>query len=256
LVTRTDRAHDSVDSLLDSGTWAALRAWYASNGRHNLPWRHDRTPWRVLIAETLLHRTRADAVAGVYPPAVVEFPNPGSVLDRPDRWRDLLRPIGLSWRTEAFVQACASLVSLFNSEVPPDAGSLQHLPGVGHYVARAVMCFGFGRSARLVDANTIRLASRISGDVVAASAHRTRRIQDLVGRLSENGRSSGPEDNFALLDLAAIVCLPAKPRCMTCPVQRQCITGTAHLATSPGPEQTPAADRARRDRQVAVRISA
>ena len=91
---------DAVKSgpLLGAQDWQRLRHWYRMNGRHDLPWRQDRTPWRVLLAETLLHRTRADSVVAIYPTAIREFASPVAVLERPDLWRKLSKPAGLAWR--------------------------------------------------------------------------------------------------------------------------------------------------------------
>lgn len=211
--------------LLDDAAWAALRRWYRDRGRHTLPWRRNRSPWRVLVAETLLHRTRADIAAEIYPKLVVEFPSPSHVLEKARRWRELMRPAGLQWRAEAFLEACRRLVVGLGGHVPEDPEALSALPGVGHYVIAAVQCFGFGRPAVVVDTNTIRLSSRISGTQLDPANHRARIVHDLVARLGPGGKPPDADENFALLDLAALVCRPKTPLCGECPVRRWCETG-------------------------------
>jgi adenine-specific DNA glycosylase len=66
----------------------------------------------MLLAEALLHRTRADIAARIYPQLVSEFPDAQAVLDRADRWRELVRPAGLAWRAEAFLGCCQRLALL------------------------------------------------------------------------------------------------------------------------------------------------
>src|SRR5205823_311548 len=109
---------------------------------------------------------------------------------------------------------CAALlIERFGGQVPRNVSALKRLPGVGHYAAQAVRCFGFGEPGWLVDTNTIRVASRICGAEPDIAAHRTRRVQKLVQRLRDDGDPPGAEDNFALLDLAGLVCLTSQPRC-------------------------------------------
>lgn len=218
-------AGTSPGTLLDPRDWKRLRSWYRLHGRHDLPWRKNRSPWRVLLAETLLHRTRADSVARLYPEIVEEFPAPAAILERPQLWRELVRPAGLTWRVETFIRACSELVRKHGNRVPPEIAALEALPGIGHYVAHAVVCFGFGERAALVDTNTIRLAGRISGRDLDPSRHRSRAVRETVARLGPDGGAPDAEDNFALLDLAALVCTPRAPRCMVCPLRESCVTG-------------------------------
>lgn len=211
--------------LLPGRAWAALRHWYGENGRHWLPWRHDTGPWEILLAEVLLHRTRADAVASLHSSLVRDFPSPGEVVNNPAEWFRQTWGMGLHWRSEQFLRACQVLVEDHGGEVPSDRKALLALPGIGQYVAGAVRCFGFGQSEILVDSNTIRLAGRIGGIQIPPGAHRTRRVRNLVGRLGPQGKPPGPGDNYALLDLAGILCVTGEPLCESCPVRPWCETG-------------------------------
>ena len=156
---------------------------------------------------------------------VGEFPSPGAVLERTELWRELTKPLGLAWRVETFVRACSELVQEHADSVPGEATTLEKLPGIGHYVAHAVICFGFGERAHLVDTNTIRVAGRVSGTDLDPSRHRTRAVRQAVASLGPDGSAPDADDNFALLDLAALVCTPRAPRCMVCPLRESCVTG-------------------------------
>ncbi len=70
--------------------------------------------------------------------------------------------LGLHWRTDNLIDIARRTIFEFGGEVPDTEGELRTLPGVGSYVALAVLTFGFGRAAVLVDANTTRIVSRIS----------------------------------------------------------------------------------------------
>lgn len=213
------------DRALTADDWMGLRYWFEESGRHELPWRLEPDPWRVLLAEVLLHRTRAESVERVYRNVLSRFGDPHDVVGQPLRWMEMTRSVGLEWRTKKFVSTCEELLRFHGGEVPSEHEDLMSLPGIGHYIAGAVRCFGFGHPEVLVDTNTIRLASRIADRPLSPANHRSRRVREAVARLSENGIAAPPEDNYALLDLAATVCHSRNPECVRCPVLPTCRTG-------------------------------
>ena len=221
--------------VLSSRDWTSLRTWYDASGRHHLLWRVNPTPWKVLLAEVLLHRTRASAVERMYDEALKRFPGPEAIVRRPADWLQLTHPAGLTWRVQSFISTCDSLVALHGSHVPSKGTDLTSLPGIGHYIASAVRCFGFGLPEVIVDTNTVRLASRITGEPLSPSHHRSRRVRLAVASVVADGTAACARDNYALLDLASLVCRTGRPRCDRCPVVSGCVTGSrlsAGLATA------------------------
>jgi A/G-specific adenine glycosylase len=209
--------------LLSNQDWRRLRAWYTKHGRR-FPWRHNATPWSILVGETLLHRTNANVVKTLYPLVRKTFPSPESITANKDRWISLLRKGGLFWRSRIFITTCEILLRDYGGHVPAERRELESLPGVGHYTASAVRCFGFGHRELITDTNTIRLAGRIAGKRVNPAHHRATRIQALTARFTKNGRPPLARDNYALLDLAAVLCRPRKPLCRQCPLRPSCHT--------------------------------
>jgi DNA (cytosine-5)-methyltransferase 1 len=212
-------AHESRDDLLE---------WHDDH-RRSFPWRRDGLdPWHVLLAEMCLHRTRADQVAPVFEVLMSLAPTPRDMVDHADMALEAMQSLGLRWRAENIIKVAAALLDVFDGEVPDNDLELRMLPGVGDYVAQAVLCFGFGRRAVLIDTNTARIVSRLNG------RDATRRWQ-LRLDLYRMAGSSGPdaEFNFALLDLGALVCRAGRPRCGECPLQARCVTG----AEVPSPPQ-------------------
>jgi A/G-specific adenine glycosylase len=130
--------------------------------------------------------------------------------------------LGIKERARVAVQIAEDLVDYFDGQVPQDEADLLLLPGVGDYVCRAVLTFGFGRRQVLVDRTTTRVAGRISNH------QDTRRFQ-LRLDLHRLAGATGPDPEFnrALLDLGRAVCRPERPACTTCPVARRCSTGRA-----------------------------
>ena len=112
------------------------------------------------------------------------------------------------------------LISRFEGRVPSTYGELTLLPGVGDYVASAVLCFAFGKSVAIVDANTVRVAGRYFGFPTHPESRRRKAVREAVAKLTV--RKNAREFNLALLDFAAVICKPRDPDCKRCPVRMRC----------------------------------
>jgi DNA (cytosine-5)-methyltransferase 1 len=193
-----------------------LLAWHTENSR-DFPWREQVDPWHVLMAEVCLHRTRADQVRPVYEKLAELAPTPADMVKNATRVRRTMKSLGLRWRADNMVKIARALVTKHDGKVPASDFELRQLPGVGDYVANAVVTFGFGRPAVIVDTNTARIVGRIR------NRERTHRWQ-LRLDLHELAGPEGPnaEFNYALLDLGAQICRASSPLCDDCPVARHC----------------------------------
>jgi len=196
-----------------------LLGWHRSNSRQ-YPWRSGGNPWTVLLAEMCLHRTRADQVAPIYKRLIAIAPTPTSMQQNADDVRELLTPLGLRWRVDNILEVANVILKRHDGEVPDSREQLTSLPGVGDYVANAVLCFGYGRKAILTDTNTQRIASRVMG------RDPLRRVWQMKLDLYKLAGTEGadPDFNYALLDLGALVCRASSPRCLVCPVAAHCVT--------------------------------
>lgn len=103
--------------------------------------------------------------------------------------------------------------------VPDEMEELLELPGVGRYIASAVLCFGFGRDVPIVDVNVARVLGRVFGLKPKGRPQNDPNMLKLAGGLVPRGK--GPEYNEALLDFAALVCGPG-PLCEGCPLRKLC----------------------------------
>lgn len=210
------------------GIRTELLRWHSRNSR-SFPWRGaDLDPWHVLMAEMCLHRTRADQVAPAFKALLEIAPTPYAMVSGSERALEAMKSLGLRWRAENIIRVAEALVQELDGQVPDTDLELRMLPGVGDYVSQAVLCFGFGRRATLIDANTSRIVSRLTG---RQSTRRWQLRLDLYGLAGEDGPDAA--FNYGLLDLGALVCRPAKPRCDVCPLQAKCAAGSGgHTLTA------------------------
>ena len=217
----------NVGKGLSTEDWGALRSWYRTNGRHDLPWRIASTPWKILLAETMLRRTRAHQVARCFEQLSTRFGSPEEVVVSEEEWLLHSQYLGLTWRAKLFWRTCKELVDSHGGKIPRDGSELTGLPGVGHYTAAAVRCFGFGTLETLVDTNTIRVAGRVAGVELRTEAHKNRSLREHVASLGEGTAGFDAQDNYALLDLAGIVCTKLHPSCRSCPIMNSCQFGSS-----------------------------
>lgn len=195
-----------------------LRRWGRTH-RRSFPWRETDDPFRVLVAEVLLQRSRGSTVAKVHDALFRRWPDPAALARaRVGSVEDVIRPLGLVKRA-ATLRAMAAEVTRLGG-VPRARAGLLALPGVGPYAADATLAVAFGRRAPVVDGVTARVYRRYFGLEGTIPVPADAALHDLVERVTPRGGSR--TWNWAVLDLAALICIAGTPRCGDCPLARGC----------------------------------
>lgn len=201
-----------------------LLTWGRPN-RRSFPWRTERDPFKIVVAEVLLQRSRGSSVAPVYQRLFERWPTATDLGHaRVDSIRSVIRPLGLTRRAET-LKALARAVT-DRGAVPRTVEGLLELPGVGPYAASATAAVAFGKRAATVDGVTARVYRRYFGMHSEQPPSTDRKLWVLVDRVTPP--RGVREWNWAVLDLAAVVCLPRKPRCSDCPLATRC-TWSQHV---------------------------
>jgi A/G-specific adenine glycosylase len=209
-----------------------LLEWGQQN-RRPFPWRETHNPFAILIAEMMLRRTQARQVAGVYASFIVRYPDAQHLAAAPaEEVSASLYSLGLAWRVPAFQQLAQALVDQYGGEVPSSYDALIALPGAGDYVASAVCCFAFNQPILLSDTNTVRVVGRLFGVATHAESRRRKPVRAMLAALLDQAHPR--TYNYALLDLAALVCVPVDPACHTCPIKPHCKTGQERMQCQNG----------------------
>jgi A/G-specific adenine glycosylase len=199
--------------------------WFKNNKR-TYPWRRTKDPYKVLIAEMMLRRTKADQVASVYTKFLKVFPDVQR-LARADQeeLRKILYPLGLKWRIPAFKKIACEIVKEYSYKVPKTKEKLLSLPGVGDYVAGAVLSIAFNKKEWIVDSNVVRLFRRYFGISTSKEGRRDKHVIQFAKIYSSC--KIPKEANLAMLDFTALICLPREPSCLKCPVSDSCFHYTS-----------------------------
>ncbi len=194
--------------------------WYHKHGR-DFPWRHTGDPYKIMIAEFMLHRTRAEQVVPVYNDFIKKFPDVYSLARaEPEEVFSVTRHLGLHWRGRHFIESAKYIVNQLNGKFPDDYDDLRKIPGVGEYIAGAIVTVCFNKPAPVVDSNIARFINRYWGLNLKGEIRRKKEIIEIAGKLF-NCKKPG-EFLFALVDFTAIVCKPRTPECRTCSLKSTC----------------------------------
>ncbi len=193
--------------------------YFRRSGRH-FPWRNERDPFRLAVAEILLQKTRAGSVVDIYR-YLTQTWSTAELMSaaKPMDIEEVLRPLGLSNKRARQLIGMSKAALDHGYQIFYDWRTLlRDVPGLGAYAARAVACFGGRESVGIVDANVARIVRRLfcvhSVDFRAVTYQRH---ADAIAEASSDARST----NFGLLDIGAMICL-TKPKCGECPFSGFC----------------------------------
>jgi len=198
-----------------------LLDWYDEAAR-DLPWRTTRDPYAVWVSEIMLQQTRVDTVIPYYERFLARFPTPHALADADEdtvlsHWSGL----GYYRRARLLHAGVREVVAHYGGQVPEDPDARRALPGVGRYTAGAIGSIAFDKPEPIVDGNVTRVLARLFRiDTPVGATATTKRLWEEATRLVPTTR---PGDfNQALMELGATVCTPRRPRCTSCPLQREC----------------------------------
>jgi A/G-specific adenine glycosylase len=195
----------------------ALVAWFEENQR-SLPWREGYNPYHVWLSEVMLQQTQVETVLPYYERFLKELPTIQKLAEAPEeRVLKLWAGLGYYRRAKNLRAAAQEMVEKYGGQVPSDYTLLRSLPGVGQYIAGAVLSIAFNKCYPAVDGNVRRVLSRL----YAWPDDNPKAHWDAAAQLV---RSAEPRMvNQALMELGATVCSFRNPRCLVCPVQSACL---------------------------------
>lgn len=202
-------------------TQSILLQWGRENFR-DYPWRHTQDPYKIMIAEFMLHRTKANQVAPVYSSFIQKYPDVFS-LARADHEdvRKVTEHLGLHWRSGHFIESARYIVENFSGHFPDTEEELRVVPGIGAYVAGAILAVSYGKPNPVVDSNIARFINRFWGLKLCGEIRRNREIQNIARELFEVDDPGS--FLFAILDFTAKICKPKCPVHSICPLKEMCV---------------------------------
>ncbi|WP_229119318.1 HhH-GPD family protein [Enemella evansiae] len=228
----------------------AVVAWFAEAAR-DLPWR-GAAGWPVLVSEFMLQQTPVSRVLEPWRAWLARWPTPAALAaDPPGEAVRMWGRLGYPRRALRLHAAAVAIVERHDGEVPSDHDELLALPGVGSYTAAAVSAFAFGGGEVVLDTNVRRVLARaISGVEFPANTPTAaeRRLAAELWPAEDAARWSA-----AVMELGALICTAARPKCGGCPIRDRCAWYAAGRPTHDGPPRR-GQTYAGTDRQVRGRL--
>lgn len=200
---------------------AVLTQWFREQGR-NLPWRHTRDPYAILVSEIMLQQTQAATVVPYFERWLARFPDLPTLAAADEQevlhaWQGL----GYYSRARNLHKAAQKIIAEYGGVFPRDQEQIRALPGVGRYTAGAVATFAFDEPSPPVDGNILRVIARLLNFWEPVdSAPGMEHIWAVATRWQP--QTGAGQFNEALMELGALICTPRAPACLICPVGRYC----------------------------------
>ncbi len=198
-----------------------LLEWYRRFGR-DLPWRQTKDPYHILVSEVMLQQTQVDRVLPKYEEWLTKYPSLEALAAAPEvDVSDTWRPLGYNIRPKRLHAIARESVARYGGQLPSDEETLLSFKGIGEYTAGAVLSFAFGQRAAILDTNVARVLFRVfigRGDL---KSHAMRRHLWDVSRAVLPHRHVF-DFNQALMDFGATLCTARNPKCLICPMRRNC----------------------------------
>ena len=194
-----------------------LLQWYARHGR-DLPWRHTRDPYRVLVSEIMLQQTQVSRVVPKYREWMRKYPSWGVLAKAPVRQvRDTWYPLGYNVRPIRLREIARTVTRKYAGRLPDTKPELLALKGIGRYTAGALLTFAYGKREPILDTNVRRVLHRV---FFGNRPVTDRVLWDLSAAVLP--RRQPYDFNQALMDLGATVCTARAPACPGCPMRPSC----------------------------------
>lgn len=200
-----------------------LLKWFDRHGRHDLPWQHPRTPYRVWLSEIMLQQTQVATVVPYFLRFVERFPSVAALADAStDEVMAHWAGLGYYARARNLHEAAKRCVELHDGDLPRDFDALLALPGIGRSTAGAILAQAWGDRFPILDGNVKRVLTRVHG---IAGYPGVPAIERQLWALAESHLPVVRMADYtqAQMDFGATLCTRAKPACALCPLQKECI---------------------------------
>jgi A/G-specific adenine glycosylase len=206
----------------------ALLEWFAESGR-DLPWRHTRDPYKIMVSEIMLQQTQVDRVVPKYQAFLELFPTLAVLAAAPVA--EVIRAwtgLGYNRRAVNMQRAARAVLEEYGGQFPHDMAELLKLPGIGPYTAGAIACFAFEQDVAFMDTNIRRVVQRLFAGPEESAPLGEAQLIAIARAAVPPGQ--GWAWNQAIMELGALICTAAAPACWRCPVQAHCRAYAARRA--------------------------
>ncbi|MEE4192299.1 MAG: A/G-specific adenine glycosylase [Halieaceae bacterium] len=196
--------------------------WFDRFGRHDLPWQHPRSPYRVWLSEVMLQQTQVKTVIPYFERFLERFPTVETLADADeDEVLHLWTGLGYYARARNLLKCARVVVEEYGGQFPRSVAELETLPGIGRSTAGAIVSMAYGEPAAILDGNVKRVLARfaaVPGWPGQTDVHK--QLWQIAERFTPETRCA--DYTQAMMDLGATLCTRSKPACELCPLADHC----------------------------------
>ncbi len=204
-----------------------LLNWFQTNGRKNLPWQQNPTPYRVWVSEIMLQQTQVKTVIDYYQKFIQRFPNIEVLANcEEDEMLRYWSGLGYYARARNLHKTAKIISSDYAGKFPQTQKQLELLPGIGRSTAGAILSLAMGQYAAILDGNCKRVYSRYAAiQGINSSSETMKKLWDVA--IKETPKQQSGLFNQAMMDLGSMICTRTKSKCLEdarlCPLSLHCI---------------------------------
>lgn len=200
-----------------------LVRWFKKNGR-DLPWRHTRDPFKILLSEIMLQQTQVDRVIGFFHRFIEQIPDFATLaIAKEETVIDLWEGLGYYNRARNLQKTAQIITNDYHGQFPTNHSDILALPGIGEYTAGAVMSFALNKRSPLVDTNVERVYGRLLLQDIKlpiSAAEKSKIFWLIAEQLLP--QEEYWEFNQGIMDFGAVLCKLPNPDCNKCPFSSFC----------------------------------
>ncbi len=211
------------DAKWKSAVRRKMLKWFDDHQR-DLPWRKNKSPYRIWVSEIMLQQTQVATVIDYYKRFIRQFPTVNKLAASDESvvlkyWEGL----GYYRRARQMHAAAKIIVDQHGGNFPTEFDAVNALPGIGRYTAGAILSIALDQRQPILEGNTIRVFARL---MTMASDPRTTQNQKALWEFSESllPRKRVGDLNQSLMELGSEICHPKRPKCLLCPISDHCPT--------------------------------
>ncbi len=215
-----------MNATTDDSYAKRLLRWFDVSGRHDLPWQHPRTPYRVWLSEIMLQQTQVRVVVPYFERFVAALPDVRALADASlDEVLALWSGLGYYARARNLHAAARACLERHGGDLPRDFDALLALPGIGRSTAGAILSQAWGDRFPILDGNVKRVLCRVHG---VAGWPGLPAIEKALWTVAEGHVQGVPDGRMAdytqaQMDFGATLCTRHDPACVLCPLQDGCV---------------------------------
>jgi A/G-specific adenine glycosylase len=207
----------------NSGFSQKILNWFDANGRKNLPWQLNKSPYSVWVSEIMLQQTQVKTVIGYFQDFMHAFPDVLSLANATEdevlhHWTGL----GYYARARNLQKAAKQIRDQHQGQLPQDLQQLIGLPGIGRSTAGAILSLACGQSHSILDGNVKRVLTRY---FAVEGWPGNKKVETLLWQFADQLTPNIRTDDYtqAMMDMGATLCTRSRPRCEECPIKNNCL---------------------------------